>query len=81
MSAQDGVAVIHQEWQALLPACSQLEADLSGPWSVYFSLCPTHPLSLEYECSGAARSYRETVLSQAVKCNEKSTYFGPGILG
>lgn len=56
MSAQDGVAVIHQEWQALLPACSQLEADLSGPWSVYFSLCPTHPFSLEYECSGAARS-------------------------
>ena len=40
-SARDGVAIIHEAWQALLPAYSQPGADLNDLWSVYRSLCPT----------------------------------------
>ena len=39
VSARDGVAIIHEAWQALLPAYSQPGADLNDLWSVYRSLC------------------------------------------
>ena len=76
MSAQDRVAVICQKWQALPPACFQLGADLSSPWSVDCSLCPTHLFPLEYGCHGDAKPCREPVLGLAVKSSGKSTHFG-----
>ena len=76
VSARDGVAVIHQAWQALLPAYSQPGADLSDLWSVYRSLCPTHLLPLEYGCHGEAKPCRGPSLRLAVNYSGESTCSG-----
>ena len=73
--ARDGVAVIHQAWQALLPACSQPGADLSDLWSIYCSLCPTHLLPLKYGCHGDAKPCQGPSLCPAVKYRGEITCF------
>lgn len=52
-AAQDGVAVIHQVGQALLPACSQ-RGGISVAHGASTSLCPAHLFVLEDEYYGDA---------------------------